>query len=595
MTVVGGKRAAALTEPHHDGSELYVVDRPDEVGGTATLRLRTPQGSAEQVWLRYVNDGEPRTAEAVVDEDANGETWWRAELPVPNPAVRYRWLVDGGSAGHRWVNGVGLHAHEVAGADDFILPLEPGAPEWHARSVVYEIFPDRFATTGAAAAAQRPEWAVPRDWDRLPEGRSRNTSRELYGGDLWGVEQHLDHIDLLGANLIYLTPFFPARSTHRYDASSFDVVDPLLGGDDALRSLLAAAHDRGLRIVGDLTLNHCGAGHEWFLRAEQDANAPERELFFFDGSPPLGYACWLGIRSLPTLNWGSPELRRRMERVMRHWLDEGLDGWRIDVANMVGRYRLLDVNQDVAALTRDLVRGKLLIAEHGHDYRPDLDGRGWHGVMNYAGFLRPTWWWLHGGTLEEDVFSRTPAPAYTGPEAIAAMRGFRAGVPWDAVVNSWTLLDSHDTARFRTVTASRAKHIVGIGMQMTTPGVPMLFAGDELGLEGEWGEDARRTMPWDRPEAWDATLLSAYRTLIALRRSSDALAYGGMRYVHVGADAIAYVRESHEERLLCLAARAAHEPVRLPFTDLETLYGEDARDGVLPADGPAFHIWRING
>ena len=585
--------ATALAEPHHDGSELYVVERPDEVGGTAVVRLRAPHGAATNVWLRYVGDGEPRTAEAVVDEDAGGETWWRAELPVQNPTVGYRWLLDGGTAGYRWLNGVGMHAHEVAGADDFILALDPGAPPWHARSVAYEIFPDRFATSGVAADTHRPEWAITREWDRLPEGRSRNTSRELYGGDLRGVEQHLDHVEGLGANLLYLTPFFPARSIHRYDASSFDRVDPLLGGDAALRSLLRAAHDRGMHVVGDLTLNHCGAGHEWFLRAEQDANAPERELFFFDGSPPLGYACWLGIRSLPTLNWSSPELRRRMERILRYWLDEGLDGWRIDVANMVGRYRLLDVNHDVAALTRDLVRGKLLVAEHGHDYRPDLDGRGWHGVMNYAGFLRPTWWWLHGGTLEEDVFSRTPAPAYTGPEAVAAMRAFRTGVPWDAVVNSWTLLDSHDTARFRTVTASRAKHVVGIGLQMTTPGVPMLFAGDELGLEGEWGEDARRTMPWDRPETWDTELLESYRALIALRRSSHALAHGGLRYLRVSDDAIAYVRESRKERLLCLAARAPHDPIHVPFTQLETLYGDDARDGVLPAGGPAFHIWRI--
>jgi alpha-glucosidase len=589
MSVTEQATASALAEPHHDGSELY-VEREE---GAATVRLRTPRGAATHVWLRYVADGEPRTAEAVVDVETGGETWWRAELPLPNPSVRYRWLVDGGSAGYRWLNGIGLHTHEVAGADDFVLARERGAPAWHASSVVYEIFPDRFATTGAAAGVHRPEWAVQRDWDRLPEGRSRNTSRELFGGDLPGIERHLEHIDGLGANLLYLTPFFPARSTHRYDASSFDEVDPLLGGDPALRSLLAAAHARGMRVVGDITLNHCGAGHDWFLRAEKDASAAERELFFFDGSPPLGYACWIGVRSLPTLNWGSPELRRRMEAVMRRWLDAGLDGWRVDVANMVGRYERLDVNHDVAALSRAIVGDKLLLAEHGHDYRPDLDGTGWHGVMNYAGFLRPTWWWLHGGILEEDVFSRTPAPAYTGREAVAAMRTFRAGIPWEAVANSWTLLDSHDTARFRTVTASRPKHVVGVGLQMTTPGVPMLFAGDEIGLEGEWGEDARRTMPWDAPESWDSELLAEYRRLVALRRSSHALAHGGMRYLHVSDDAIAYVRESHREQLLCLAARASHDPIATPFTELETLYGEDARNGVLPAGGPAFHVWRI--
>jgi alpha-glucosidase len=101
-------------------------------------------------------------------------------------------------------------------------------------------------------------------------------------------------------------------------------------------------------------------------------------------------------------------------------------------------------------------------------------------------------------------------------------------------------------------------------------------------------------MPWDRPETWDTTLLEAYRRLIALRRTSDALAHGSLRYAYVDDDVIAYLRETREERLLCLASRAPHDPIRLPFSSLETLYGDDAEDGLLPADGPSFHVWRIN-
>jgi alpha-glucosidase len=591
----GAFEETLLDTPHHDGSELYVVERPDELGAPAVLRLRAPKEAADRVMLRYVVDGEPRTAEAVRD----GGGWWRAELSMRSPVVRYRWLLSGGRSGYRWLNGRGTHPHEVPGGDDFVLTLDRGAPAWHARSVVYEIFPDRFASTGVAEHVDLPEWAVRRPWSQLPEGRGRNTSRELYGGDLPGVEAQLDHIEALGANVIYLTPFFPARSTHRYDASSFDRVDPLLGGDEALQSLLRAAHGRDLRVIGDLTLNHCGAGHDWFLRAEQDAAAAERELFFFDGSPPLGYATWLGVRSLPVLNWTSAELRGRMAAAYTKWLAPemggGLDGWRIDVANMVGRHRRVDVNQDVARWARELIGDdRLLVAEHGHDYRPDLDGLGWHGVMNYAGFLRPTWWWLNGGAITEDVFAETPAPSYDGGELVSQMTAYRSGVSWDSVLNSWTLLDSHDTARFRTVAGSRARHVVGIGLQMTTPGVPMILAGDEVGLEGRWGEDGRRTIPWDARDTWDEALLAEYRALAAIRRSSDALAHGGLRYLHVSDDAVAYLRETRGERLLCLAARAAHEPIVVPF-ELETLYGDDVRGGVLPADGPAFHIWRIHG
>lgn len=186
-------------------------------------------------------------------------------------------------------------------------------------------------------------------------------------------------------------------------------------------------------------------------------------------------------------------------------------------------------------------------------------------------------------------------PARGGGEVVAAMRALRSGVPWQSVAHSWTLLDSHDVARFRTVAGSRERQLVGVGLQTTSPGVPMLFAGDELGLEGEWGEDTRRTMPWDRIDAWDGPLLEEYRALIALRRSSDALARGGIRYLHISDDAIAYLRESRRERLLCLAARAAHEPIPTPFAGLTSLYGGEAAGGVLPSDGPAFHVWRVEG
>jgi len=582
--------ATGLTEPHHDGSELY-VERGD---ASAVVRLRARDGAAKQVFVRYVVDGEPRTARAVVDERAGGETWWRAELPLRSPVVGYRWLLSGGSERYRWVNGRGTYAHEVPGSDDFRLVARPGGPDWHLGSVVYEIFPDRFASSGAEH--DPPSWAVRREWDRLPEGKGRNTSREWYGGDLPGIEQRLDHIESLGANVVYLTPFFPAGSTHRYDATSFDRVDPLLGGDDALVSLGRAIHARGMRLVGDLTLNHCGVGHEWFVRAQAEHSSPERSFFFFDPDEKHGYASWLGVKSLPVLDWRSEELHGRMAATMRKWLDAGLDGWRIDVANMVGRRREVDVNAAVARWSRSLLDDELLIAEHGHDYRPDLDGLGWQGVMNYAGFLRPVWWWLRGdgvGQDDFDVFTSTPAPQYGGAESVAVMRAFRSGIPWEAALHSWALLDSHDTPRFGLVAGSLERQLVGVGLQMTLPGVPMLFAGDEIGLGGAWGEDARRTMPWNHPERWDEALLREYRTLIALRRSSAALARGGIRYAHVGDDAVVYLRETKDERLLCLAARAPHDPISVPFAQLETLYGEDARDGVLPAHGPAFHVWRI--
>ena len=564
-----------LDAPHHDGSELYVLERPMAPGDTATLRLRAPSAAADEVALRYLQDGDPHVVRAVVDEERDGETWWRASFRPTNPSTRYRWLLAGGDLGYAAVDGLGPVPHEVTGADDFVL--SPGDwPTWHAESVVYEIYPDRYARSGEPR--QPPEWAIPRRWNDTPSG-GRTSGREWFGGDLPGIEHHLDHVESLGANAIYLTPFFPATSTHRYDATSFDAVDPLLGGDDALASLVRACRRRGIRLIGDLTTNHVGYRHDWFLAAQADARSAERAFFYFDESLPFGYEAWYGVPSLPKLDWRSDELHTRMRSVIRRWLDAGLDGWRIDVANMTGRLGAIDLNHEVARFAREAAEGSLLVAEHMHDYRPDLDGTGWHGVMNYSGFQRPIWWWLRSPDWDANIFAaNTPAPRYSAVELVEVMRRFRAGVPWDCVLHSWTLLDSHDSPRFRTVCGARDRQLLGVGLQFTTPGVPKIFMGDEFGLEGRWGEDARRPMPWGNPPD---DLVSDYRALAGVRRSSSALARGGIRYVHVSDDALAYVRETRDEAILCAASRTG-EQLSLPFQSLTPLY-----------ESPLFNIWRI--
>ena len=582
-----------LAQPHHDGSEAHVVQRPDDLGDEAVVLLRVPRAAGvEAVGLRYVRDGEPRRVRAEVDRESERETWWRASFPAANPATRYRWFVKG-DGGEAWVNGLGVVRHDVPDADDFVMSVDPGGPPWHLESVVYQVFPDRFATSGLDV--EPPAWAIPRAWDDLPTGRGPETPYEWFGGDLRGVEEHLDHIERLGASVLYMTPIFPAGSTHRYDATTFDHVDPLLGGDEAFASLVAAAHARGIRVVGDLTTNHTGDMHQWFAAAR--AGGAEREFYFFDDDG--GYESWLGISTLPKLDWRSAELRERMSATVRHWLDAGLDGWRIDVANMTGRFGAVDTNHDAARAVRQAVGDALLLAEHNYDFRPDAAS--WHDTMNYPGFTRPVWGWLRGDRELYGELAFAVAARDAG-EMVASMRAFRAGMPWSSVIHSWVLLDSHDAPRFRTVTGARDRQLVGVGLQMTTPGVPMIFAGDEIGLEGEWGEDARRTMPWSRPETWDATLFDEYRRLIALRRSSPALARGGIRYAHVDADAVAYLRETTEERLLCVASRSERAPLRLPLesldaTELEPLTGGEAtfENGTagLAADGPSFHVWRL--
>jgi alpha-glucosidase len=170
------------------------------------------------------------------------------------------------------------------------------------------------------------------------------------------------------------------------------------------------------------------------------------------------------------------------------------------------------------------------------------------------------------------------------------------------------MLGSHDTPRLRTIAGSRDAAHVAAGLLFTYPGTPVVFAGDELGLVGRSGEDSRTPMPWDRPDLVDAGTLATYRALAGLRRSSRALRAGGLRWALVDDDAIAYVRETADERVLVLLARAPWSGADVPDVGLlgpsapETLFGERGlavaggpgeRTLRLPGDGPAVHIWRL--
>jgi alpha-glucosidase len=244
--------------PHHDGSELYVSNSAPKVGEKVVLKVRVPHAyTFEKSFIRIYEDGEPRSYELVLASKEGTEDWYQVEVPIVNTHTLYRFVFVSRDK-YDWLNAFGLADHDVHTNNDFQIVAVPANPEWIKSSVFYQIFPDRFAKSGNTY--EIPDWAHPRDWNELPRGRSEFTSSELYGGDIPGVEQHLDHIHGLGVTGIYFTPFFSSRSNHRYDASSFTEVDPLLGGNEALFSLVKKANKLGIRIMGDLTSNHCGAG-----------------------------------------------------------------------------------------------------------------------------------------------------------------------------------------------------------------------------------------------------------------------------------------------------------------------------------------------
>lgn len=577
--------------PHHDGSELYVSNEAPSIGDSVTLRVRVPHTyTFEKAFIRLYHDGEPRSFELKAGKKNDIETWWSVKVVIENLSTLYRFVFVA-EGKYDWLNAAGLFDHDVHSNNDFQIVAVPAYPQWIKSSVFYQIFPDRFAKSGDKR--EIPDWAFPRDWNELPRGRSKYTGRELYGGDLKGVEQHLDHVSDLGVNGIYFTPFFPARSNHRYDASSFDEVDPVLGGNKAMFSLVAAARKRKIRLLGDLTSNHCGAGHPWLAKALKDKKSKERGYFYWDKSVKHGYIGWWDLASLPKLNFNSQALRNAMysgkNSIVKKWLSPqyGMAGWRIDVGNMTGRLGADDLHDEVMHGIRkamdEVKPDAWLVAENGDFVASDLNGLGWHGAMNYQGFMRPVWNWLNKNSTIGGGFQGLPfsMPKINGNQLVDSMSAFNAAIPWRSLVASMVLLDSHDTARMRTVVlGDKASHLSAMAMMLTYPGVPSIFAGDEIGLEGAWGEDSRRTINWDDTSQWDLEFFTEIKKLVELRRNRDSLINGGLRWLAVEADYVAYLRESTKESLLVFISRKGVKItlnlVPYGYQFKENLFGQEA-------------------
>lgn len=567
--------------PHHDGSPLHVSHDAPAIGDHVDVRLRVPEGFGPltRVLVRSNPDHEPAWVEAVRDGVSAGWEWWTARITVANPRHGYRFHLVHTDGAVQVLNQAGLGDIDALDGQDFALVAENPPPSWLADAVMYQIFPDRFARSAAASGRPAPEWAIPAAWDEPVDPAWPGRSSQLYGGDLDGAIERLDHLVALGVTVLYHTPIFPAESNHRYDAASFDRVDPLVGGDDAYRRLIEAAHARGIRIIGDLTTNHSGIAHEWFRAAYAHPGAPESAFYYFSDDENLEYETWLDARTLPKFDWRSPELRRRFvegpDSVVAHWLRPpyGIDGWRIDVANMTGRLGAEDLNASVRQALRRTMEGiapdTLLLAESTNDAATDLQGDAWHGGMTYPAFTRGVWAWLgeprriphrgfDGSVTDDPWYFGVPTgfPRYTARQFVAQWQRFTSQIPWRVQRGTMSALDTHDTARFATFAAEGAVP-VALGLSMTMPGIPVVYAGDEFGLDGVDGEMSRTPIPWERrTEPGYAERIALYRDMIALRKDHPTLSTGGLRFVHVDEASVLFVRESAEETLLVLAARA---------------------------------------
>lgn len=588
-----------LSSVHHDGSDRYIRHpgaQPLRIGDDVRIRLRAaPEASIERLLLRTCPDGEQLFTEMQPASSQPNPAcrWWEATLRLHMPVTAYRFLLFT-AQGAWWYNGAGLQGHMPTDANDFRLLAGYDAPLWVRNSVFYQIFPDRFADGEPDSNVRDGEFdyggrrSRAKRWHE-PQSGWPQAMVEFYGGDLPGVEQHLDYLADLGVNAIYLNPVFTAYSNHRYDVVDYENVDAHLGGNQALASLRRALSGRAMHFILDIVPNHCGVKHPWFQAAQADAGAPSAEFFTFHRHPHE-YETWLGVRSLPKLNYRSASLRDEIysgpNSVFRRWLRKpySIDGWRVDVANMLARHGKDQLEAEVWTGIRQAVKSEnpqaYLLGEHFFDGSSQLQGDHLDAVMNYAGFTNPLLYWLDHFQVSQHgeprhVEARVPWPT----EALAATwQALRAAIPWTIACQQFNLLGSHDTARIlHVVKGNPALNRIAVAFLLTYVGVPCVYYGDEIGMSAGDSLGARDPMVWES-ERWDAGLRSFYQTLIHLRRTSPALVKGGFQILLCEENTLAYLRDAEEEQVLVIGQRGPDE------RSAQALF---VRDGGIP-DGASF-------
>jgi neopullulanase len=473
--------------------------------------------------------------------------------------------------------------------------LSVDTPAWAREAVFYQIFPDRYA-----ASERVPKPGPLEPWDAPP------TVHGYKGGDLLGIAEHLDDLAELGVTALYLTPIFTSASNHRYHTDDYLAVDPMLGGNAALRELLDAAHDRGMRVVLDGVFNHSGRGFLPFHHvAESGSASPYRGWFHLDegvlhgsrqlrpfpapheeaeirhlrdaGVPQgeasrrvLGYEGWWDLPALPKLAVHNPATREHLLRVAEHWLRFGIDGWRLDVAEEIGA----DYWEEFRDRCRTVQPDAYLVAEIWTTKPEWLDGRHFDALMNYPlaeaimGFAAGSR--LDKRVVDEHIQYRQSLVSRDGPSFAFELERLLGLYDYAVTAVMLNLLGSHDAPRIRTVCGGDVVSVrLATLLQMTLPGAPCVYYGDEIGMEGHQDPDNRRAYGWDR-SSWDRGLRDLTRSLIGLRRQHRALRDGDFRLLQASWNSVAYLR-AHEAEVFVVAVNAGDEPHRL---ELDTVAGE---------------------
>ncbi len=538
----------------------------------------------------------------------NGDNreWWECHFVPPAPGLYFYCFEARTCRGSlRISRGFGGDA-VCGGMDRWQLTVYSRAlstPDWLEGGIMYQIFPDRFYSSGTKKENVPADRSLHENWEDQPEWRPNQkgevTNSDYFGGDLKGIQEKLPYLKSLGVTCLYFNPIFEAHSNHRYNTADYSKIDPLLGTEKDFEELCAAAKKQGIRILLDGVFSHTGSDSVYFNResrypgpgAVQSQDSPYYPWYCFR-EWPTSYDSWWNFDTLPNVHETEPSFDRYIngeDGIVRKWLKAGASGWRLDVAD-----ELPDEFLDHLALAAKSEReDAMILGEVWEDAstkfaygvrRRYLLGGQLDSVMNYP-FRDAIFGFLLGNNPRafaeqvESIVENYPAPClrllmnHIGTHDTERALTVLGGEPSGSRGREWQSAQRL-TPEQRELGKRRLK--LASLIQYLLPGIPCVYYGDEAGAEGYRDPFNRYCYPWGKE---DEELIAWYRELGKLRREQKAvLGRGDYRTLLADQDLLAFERSAEvsgekRERLVLLVNRSG-EPKAVPVPELDLSGGE---------------------
>ena len=435
-------------------------------------------------------------------------------------------------------------------------------PDWAANKVVYQIFPSRFA------ASQPVDKKL---WYKAPI-----TPMDDLHGDFRGIIDHLDHIQDLGIDVIYMTPSFKSNSCHKYDTIDYYEIDPSFGTKEELKELVQKAHDRGMKVVMDAVFNH--TGKEFFAFKdilEKGEKSKYLDWYYIDELPLKGkwgeipnFLCFGYYGGMPKLNLKNPEVEKYITDIACYWIREcDIDGWRLDVGDEISHFFWKRFRRAIKAVKKDM----LIIGEIWHYAGDFLEGDEWDTVMNYPFYLNLI-----------DLLADEKISVSQFVQNLGYLKGRLHKKCYPLM---WNLIDSHDTARFLHLCKdNKKKQHLAAAFQLLLPGMPMIYYGDEYAMPGANDPDCRRGMYWDE-EYQDKEMFEWYKRLLQVRKAHTCIVEGELAesITRDEDETIVLIRKNGEETIALIFNCSDHTKEFKEYAQKQDLLTEKAFDGKVEA------------